>query len=131
MDERETTILVVDDDEDFRLQMKVELESAGFKVATAGSEREAESALAAGRPDAAILDVMMENMDSGLVLCHKAKKRYPDLPVILVTNVVGETGVLIGLATKDERSWIQADAVLDKPVRQEQLQRELKRLLKT
>ncbi len=131
MDKRETTILVVDDDEDFRLQMKLQLEPAGFRVATAGSEIEAESALAAGRPDVAILDVMMENMDSGLVLCHKAKKRYPDLPVILVTNVVGDTGVLIDLATKDERSWIQADAVLDKPVRQEQLQREIKRLLKT
>ena len=44
--------------------------------------------------------------------------------------MVGDTGVDFDLATRDERSWVQADAVLDKPVRFEQLQREIKRLLK-
>jgi CheY-like chemotaxis protein len=123
-------VLIVDDDEDFRTQLGMELRAAGFEVSPAGSEAEALRLLDSGRPDVAILDVMMEHMDSGLILSHRVKQRYPDVPVILVTNVVGDTGVDIDLATRDERSWVRADAVLDKPVRFEQLQREIKRLLK-
>jgi len=130
MAEEQKTILVADDDEDFRTQLSLELGAAGFRVLAAGSEKEAVALLESSRPDMAILDVMMENMDSGLILSHKVKRRYPDVPVILVTNVVGDTGVYIDLSTRDERSWVQADAVLDKPVRFEQLQREIKRLLK-
>ena len=43
------------------------------------------------------------------------------MPVILVTAVASETGLDFDAATAEERGWIKADAVLDKPVRFEQL----------
>jgi CheY-like chemotaxis protein len=123
-------IMVVDDDIDFLTQMQVQLEADGHEVVTAESPAEAEERLAERAPDLAVLDLMMENMDDGFVLAHRVKKLDSSIPVIIVTAVTSETGMEFTTAGADERAWIKADAVLDKPVRFEQLQREIKRLLK-
>ena len=46
-----------------------------------------------------------------------------------VTGVASETGIDFDASTKEERSWIKADVVLDKPIRFEQLEREIHRLV--
>jgi len=125
---KDKLILLVDDDEDFLLQTRMALEAAGYKVATAGGSKEAEQFLAEKRPDVVVCDLMMEYMDAGFVLCHHVKKRDATIPVILVTAVTSETGMEFE-ASGEERSWIKADAVLTKPVRAEQLKREIGRLL--
>ena len=123
------TILVVDDDVDFLLQQQAQLQTLGFKVVTAETRKKAEDAFAKSKPDLAIVDVMMEDIDAGLTLCHLMKKARPTMPVILVTSSMRDTGFEMDVTTEDERSWIKADAVLDKPVRFEQLRREIDRLL--
>ena len=123
-------ILIVDDDIDLLFQLKMELESAGFEVVTAETGEEAEKHLAESSPDLAIVDLMIEQMDTGFVLCYHIKKRDPSIPVILVTGVTRETGMEFDAATDEERSWLKADAILAKPIRFEQLQREIGRLLK-
>jgi CheY-like chemotaxis protein len=123
------TILVADDDPDFALQLRVQLEAAGFAVRLADSAAAALASLDEALPDLAILDLMMENVDSGFALCYAIKKRRADLPIILVTAVTAETGMEFGAATDEERSWVKADAMLAKPVRGEQLLREVHRLL--
>ena len=40
------------------------------------------------------------------------------------------TGMMFGASTNGERSWTHADVVLDKPIRYEQLSREIARLIK-
>ncbi|HPO50566.1 MAG TPA: response regulator, partial [Spirochaetota bacterium] len=57
-----------------------QLEAAGFNVITAESEREAEKILENTRPDLAILDLMMENMDTGFTLSYHIKKKDPSIP---------------------------------------------------
>lgn len=123
-------LLVVDDDVDLLLQMKLQLENAGYAVTTAESQKKAEEILKTDVPDLAILDLMMERMDAGFVLCYNIKKNNPKVPVIMVTGVTRETGMEFDAATDDERSWLKADAILAKPIRFEQLQREIDRLLK-
>lgn len=123
------TILVVDDDLDFLTQHKMYLEGAGFTVVTAESQKQAEEILKTLRPALAMVDLMMENVDGGFALCYRIKKKDPSIPVILVTAVTSETGLEFDAATKEERSWVKADAMLAKPVRFEQLKRELERLL--
>ena len=125
---KDKLILLVDDDEDFLLQTRMALEAAGYKVAPMPGMKEAEQFLTEQRPDLVISDLMMEHMDAGFVLCHHVKKRDPTIPVILVTAVTSETGMEFE-ANGDERSWIKADALLAKPVRIEQLKREINRLL--
>lgn len=123
-------ILLVDDDEDFLFQHRIQLENAGFEVATATNPAEAEKTLASFTPDLAIVDLMMEHHDDGFVLSHHLKRRLPQLPVIMVTAVTSETGLVFDPASAEERRWVGADALLAKPIRFEQLRREIERLLK-
>jgi len=127
--ESKPRVLLVDDDEDFLFQHRIQLENAGFEVATAASRGEAEEMAQSFTPDLAILDLMMEHHDDGFVLSHHLKRRFPGLPVILVTAVTSETGLVFDPASPEERAWIGADALLAKPIRFEQLQREIDRLM--
>jgi CheY-like chemotaxis protein len=123
------TVLLVDDDDDFLFQHRLQLEAAGFNVIAAQGQKPAEEVLARLRPDVAVVDVMMENPDAGFVLCHRIRKKDPSIPVILVTSVNSETGMDFDLATEEDRVWIKADAMLAKPIRFEQLLGEIDRLL--
>ncbi len=124
-----THILLVDDDEDFLFQHRIQLENAGFDVRTATTRGEAEALAAEARPDIAIVDLMMEQHDDGFVLAHHLKRAHPGLPVILVTAVTAETGLSFKPSSAAEQAWVGADAVLAKPIRFEQLRREIDRLL--
>jgi DNA-binding response OmpR family regulator len=129
-DKTRTRILLVDDDEDFLFQHRIQLENAGFEVITASTRGDAERLATENPPDLAILDLMMEQHDDGFVLSHHLKRKYPALPVILVTAVTAETGLNFKPASSSERAWVGADAMLSKPIRFEQLKREIDRLLK-
>ncbi len=120
------TILVVDDDPDFLAQTRMQLESYGYQVTTATGLKEADEMLAEHWPDLVLADLMMEVMDAGLVLCHRVKKKSPNTPFLLVTAVTGETGMEFEATAG---GWIKADAILTKPVRAEQLRREIDRVL--
>lgn len=123
-------ILVVDDDIDFLDQIALTMKADGYNVTTAQGQEEAEDAMLTAIPDLAILDLMMENTDSGFVLCHHIKKLYPGTPVMILTAVEAETGLDFKARCGEAASWVKADALLQKPVLPEQLRREVKRLLR-
>jgi CheY-like chemotaxis protein len=122
-------ILVVDDDLDILEQITAVLNSAGYEVTAVDGRAAAEEAILKFKPDLAILDLMMEEKDSGFVLSHQIRKLYPDTPMILLTAVTGTTGLSFASQNADARSWIKVDKIMDKPVRPEQLKAEVRRLL--
>jgi len=122
-------ILVVDDDIDLLDQVAFVLKADGFDVVKAQGQKDGEEALLTTIPDLAVLDLMMENLDSGFVLCHHIKRLYPGTPVILLTAVKAATGLDFSAKTSEAASWIKADLLLDKPVRPEQLRTEVRKLL--
>jgi CheY-like chemotaxis protein len=122
-------ILVVDDDIDLLEQVSMILRADGYEVFPAQGQEEAEEKLATFIPDLAVIDLMMETMDSGFVLCHNIKKLYPETPVIILTAVQAATGLDFRARSDEAGSWLKADALIDKPVRPEQLKAEVKRLL--
>ena len=124
------TILVADDDPDYLFQTISNLSRAGYKTVAAESQAEAEAVISRFRPSLAIFDLMMENDDSGFILCYKIKRKYPDVPVILATAVPHETGISFSLDSEAEKSWIRADIYLEKGIRAEQLDQEIMKLLK-
>jgi CheY-like chemotaxis protein len=124
-----SSILLVDDDQDFALQTRMHLESAGYAVTVAESVAEAETALASAKPDIAVVDLMLENTDGGFVLSYHIKKKYPGVPVIMLSGVASETGIAFDAATDEEREWVNVDVFLAKPVRFEKLNQEIHRLL--
>jgi CheY-like chemotaxis protein len=72
---------------------------------------------------------MMDLPDAGFTLCYHIKKIDPTIPVIIVSIAHSETGLDFDATTREERNWVKADAFLAKPVRLEQLTREMNRLL--
>ena len=124
------TVLIVDDDVDFLEQTRLLLEEAGYRVVAADSQAGAEELLAEVTPDLAILDLMMEHSDSGFVLAHRIKARDASIPVILTTAVTSQTGFDFDAAGGAGGTWVKADVILDKPVRFEQIMREIERLFR-
>jgi CheY-like chemotaxis protein len=110
-------------------QITAVLVAAGYEVLSAESRAVAEELILKTQFDLAVLDLMMEEKDSGFVLSHQIKKLYPDMPVILLTAVAGATGLSFASQSSDAQSWIKVDTIMDKPVRPEQLKAEIRRLL--
>jgi len=122
-------ILLVDDDPDYLFQMKVRLEQSGYEIVTAEGQKEAEQLLEKFKPDLAILDLMMENEDSGFILCYKMKKKFPEVPIIISTAVAAETGITFDIHDENNRKWIKADCFLEKGVRSDVLKEQIEKLL--
>lgn len=124
------TILLVDDDPDQLEQLKFHVIRFGYQPVTACSQKEGEALLEKVTPDLAIIDLMMENQDSGFILSYKIKQRFPHVPVIIITAVTAESGLKFSLETEDDRRWIKADKYIEKGIRPDQLHREINKLLK-
>jgi len=124
-------LLVVDDDPDILEQLGHVLKANGYEVTTSDSAANAEESLISFQPDLAIVDLMMEQMDSGFVLCHQIKNLYPNTPIIMLTAVRAATGLGFDAKSPEAKSWIKADCILDKPVRAEELLNSVRKLLKT
>lgn len=123
-------VLLADDDIDYLNQMKLQLETVGFNVVTAESQKEAEDKLKDITPDLVVSDLMMERYDGGFGLAKTVKQRNPNTPVILVTSVTSALGLKFNTSNEDEKSWIKADVLLNKPIRFEQLLKEINKLMK-
>ncbi len=128
--EEKKTIFLVDDDADYAFQMTKMLENMGYEVVSANGQKEAEEKIENIKPDLAIIDLMMENKDSGFILSHRLKNRFPDVPIIIATALTSETGMMFSLEDEEDKKWIKADAYLEKGLRQDQLEREINKLLK-
>lgn len=116
-------ILLVDDDIDLLEQNKTMLESRGFTVVTAESGEDGWKTFQKENPDAAIIDLIMEQMDSGFVLCYRIKKseKGKNIPVFILTSATYDTGFKFSSSTQEEREWIKSDGILNKPVVIEEL----------
>ena len=111
-------ILLVDDDLDLLEQNKILLESKGFKVVTAEGSKKGWEVFKQELPDAAILDLIMEEHDSGFILSYKIKKdeHGKNIPVYILTSATYVTGFKFGASTEEEKEWIKCDGILNKPI---------------
>jgi len=104
------TVLIVDDDASLRLLCRVNLELEGYRVLEAPSVAAAEDAVAADTVDLFLLDIHI-GADDGLALMRSLRAREHNAPVVLFT----------GSATLDPITVAEADGVVPKPFRLEQL----------
>jgi DNA-binding response OmpR family regulator len=80
-------ILCVDDDRDILDAAKVILESDGYIFAGAASAEEGLKAYERIKPDLLIVDLMMEEVDSGTGLVRDLKARGNKVPVFMLSSV--------------------------------------------
>jgi two-component system, OmpR family, response regulator len=118
LNEKVKKILLVDDDIDLLEQNKTLLEAKGVEVFTAESGEEGIERFKEIKPDAAVIDLIMEEHDSGFVLCHKLKKTDvgKQIPVFILTSATYETGFKFSATTHEEQKWIKCDGLINKPV---------------
>jgi len=121
-------ILLADDDRDYLEQLKFHVEAFGFNTILANNQKECEAKINTEKFDMAIFDLMMENDDSGFILSYKLKKKYPSIPIIMISSVSKETRFVFEPEHGD--SWIKADKMLEKGIRPDQLHREINKLFK-
>ncbi|UCE41387.1 MAG: response regulator [Candidatus Aminicenantes bacterium] len=120
-------VLLVDDDRDFLEMHTAVLEHRGYAVVTARSSKECMAVLDEAKPDIVILDVMMEQFDSGFKASEKIKQKHKDLPVMLLTSISAQTN--LDFSSSDDVLKISgADVLLDKPVSPKVLIDEIERL---
>lgn len=131
MSEVKKKVLLVDDDIDLIDQNKMLLESKGYEVVTAENVKDAWDTFQKEKPDAAVLDLIMEEHDSGFVLAHKIKRDAygKTIPVFLLTSATYVTGMKFGVSSSEEQEWINCDAWFNKPINIDELSNKLEECL--
>ncbi|MEI8176088.1 MAG: response regulator [Candidatus Omnitrophota bacterium] len=77
-------ILVVDDEPDFLKMIKKRLEDNSYEVVTAKDGKEALVKIAAEKPSAVLLDIMMPEID-GISVLKTIRAKDKDLPIFMCT----------------------------------------------
>ena len=88
-------ILVVDDEIRYQHLLRVNLESEGYEISTAGDGEQAIEMIANRRPDMLILDVMMPRLD-GYSTCERIRQ-FSSVPIIMLTGKAEEDDRVRGL----------------------------------
>ena len=118
-------ILIVDDDPDQRLTLRLPLEANGYAVYEAASYTEGLAAVKEINPDLVILDVMMESTTAGFQFAlsiHSPEadsefKEYKNLPIIMLTAIHSTTP----LRFAPDEYYLPVQTFLEKPVEPEVL----------
>ncbi len=90
------TVLVVEDDKGLQKYLKELLLDNGYSVKMAGDGIEALDLLTKSEPDVMVLDLGLPNM-SGEAVCAEVRKKYPELPVIILTAKDSINDIVQGL----------------------------------
>ncbi|MFT6858658.1 MAG: diguanylate cyclase (GGDEF)-like protein [Gammaproteobacteria bacterium] len=87
-DDEKFSILLVDDDDEFRLLAREALKGAGFVIHEASSGQQALNYLSNERPELILLDALMPGL-SGFDVCKSLQEStlMSDIPVIMVTGL--------------------------------------------
>jgi two-component system KDP operon response regulator KdpE len=89
-------VLVCDDEQQILRALRVILRDAGFEALPASTAEEALDVAAVQRPDAAILDLVLPDID-GVELCRRLRE-WSDMPVIVLSAVGDEDAKVRALA---------------------------------
>jgi two-component system, OmpR family, alkaline phosphatase synthesis response regulator PhoP len=117
-------ILVVDDEEDIRELIQLNLSHEGFKVLMCETGEQALEKAGSELPDLIILDLMLPGID-GFEVCKKLKSnmKTENIPVVMLTAKGEETDVVTGLE-------VGADDYITKPFSGKVLVARVRRLLR-
>jgi two-component system KDP operon response regulator KdpE len=89
-------ILVCDDEQQILRALRVILRDSGFEAIPSSTGEEALDLAAVSRPDAAILDLVLPDID-GIELCRRLRE-WTDMPVIVLSAVGDEDAKVRALA---------------------------------
>lgn len=123
MREGKHVILCIDDDPDFLETIGLILESAGYIVETAPTAEEGLAIYDEVKPDAVLLDMMMEEVDAGTGFVKDLKAKGPTPPIFLLSSVGN------GLSANIDTAALGLSGVFQKPIDPDTLTATLKKKL--
>ena len=120
---RKPSLLIVDDEPNVLLTLKLVLEEDGYQISTANSYAEAEKLIVPPRRfDAILTDLWMEKEDIGLELARSASKLKPR-PIIVIFTGYGS------VSNARAAMGVPVDYFALKPLDVDELKRVLNRLV--
>ncbi|MCL4822149.1 MAG: response regulator [Vicinamibacteria bacterium] len=87
MSEPRPLILYIDDDPDYREVVRILIESAGYEMAEAASAEEGVLVYKQRTPDLVIVDLMMEEVDSGTSFVKELRLLGNKAPIYMLSSV--------------------------------------------
>ena len=111
-------ILVIDDDPDILMAVRMSLKNAGHEVAEAINGEMGLAKIKSSPPDIIILDVMMETRKKGFEIAQTLRKpepgleEYSEIPIIMLTAI----HTLSTRSEEEEIAGIPVDLYIDKPI---------------
>ncbi len=122
-------ILLADDDPDFIDINRTILESNGYEVEAAYTATEALEKLNSSQFDLLIVDLMMEDRDSGFTIAYAVREneKLRSLPILMLTSAEQKTGFKFQLSKDQE--WMKVDDFAAKPLRPADLLDRVEKLL--
>jgi two-component system alkaline phosphatase synthesis response regulator PhoP len=112
---RPPTVLIVDDDGDFRESLGSFLQVNGLRVVEAIDGPEGLRLAMAERPDVIIMDIMMNERTEGLFALQSIR-HTPELQHTAVIVVSSLYSNVAGFSVSPERTWMGQDEFFAKPV---------------
>ena len=118
-------ILIIDDDPDIVLAVRMSLEAEGYEVIEANRGAQGIDMIKAERPDLIILDVMMETKTEGFQMALKLHSpdptsefvEYKDIPILMLTAIHSTTP----LRFEPDIDYLPVELFVDKPIDPEDL----------
>ncbi len=109
-------VCVIDDDEEVRAKLALDLRSMGFETIEIDDSRTVTEVLGAHAVDAVVVDIVMPDKD-GIEVIGDVRKGWPDVRVVAISGG-GRVGAKLYLELARQMG---ADACLTKPVKPEEL----------
>jgi DNA-binding response OmpR family regulator len=119
---RQPTVLVVDDEESWRVAIESVLRQEGFQVILAADAQEAREMVSRTQPEVILLDVILPGIQ-GIELCRSLRKQGLAIPIVLISGRSEEVDVVLGLEAG-------ADDYISKPLRAHELLARLRSVLR-
>jgi CheY-like chemotaxis protein len=114
-------ILIIDDDIDFREQAKIVLETANYDVLDAEDGVTGLELIEQEKPDFILLDVMMEEVDSGVKIADKIAALELKVPVVILSSFANAAKQIFDTSAVPVKEYLQ------KPLKSDELLAVVKR----
>jgi CheY-like chemotaxis protein len=127
-------ILVIEDDADMVMAIRMPLEANGYEVFEAATGEEGLQKVKEVEPDLIILDVMMETTTAGFQVSLQLRTpdtdseyaAYREIPILMLTAIHTTTSLRFG----PDEAYLPVDDFVDKPIDPDVLLEKVRALVK-
>ena len=108
-------VLIIDDDMDFREQAKIILESEDYEVLEAADSASGLEKIKNEKPNFILLDVMMEEVDTGCKMADEIDKLKLNIPVVILSSFADAAKQMFDTTSVPVKEYLQ------KPLKSDEL----------